>query len=159
MKENMLDVLMYLFENYMDEEVDVNPDRESLTTELLEAGFARGEVTKALEWLEGLASLQETLNPESVVRGPSIRVYSDIEQKKLDSESRGFLMFLEHVGVLDSVTREMVIDRVMALESEDTDIDQLKWVVLMVLFNQPGHEAALAWIEDLVFDEGTGSLH
>lgn len=159
MKENMLDVLMYLFENYMEDEADISPDRESLRTELMEAGFARGEVTKALEWLEGLASLQESLNPENVVSGPSMRVYSDYEQKKLDAEARGFLMFLEHVGVLDNVTREMVIDRVMALEAEDSDIDQLKWVVLMVLFNQPGQEAALAWIEDMVFDQGTSSLH
>jgi Smg protein len=47
----------------------------------------------------------------------------------------------------------------MALEDEDMDLDQLKWVILMVLFNQPGSEAAYAWMEDLVFDEAAGSLH
>ena len=65
-------------------------------------------------------------------------------------------MFLEQTGVLDHNTREMVIDRVMALESEEIDLEQLKWVVLMVLFNQPGREAAYAWMEDLVFDEMPG---
>jgi Smg protein len=40
----------------------------------------------------------------------------------------------------------------MALEDDDIDLDQLKWVVLMVLFNQPGHESAYAWMEDLVID-------
>jgi len=30
---------------------------------------------------------------------------------------------------------------------------------LMVLFNQPGQEAAFAWMEDLVFDEAIGHLH
>ena len=40
MKENMFDVLMYLFEHYyMDEETELSPDRESLHTELVEAGF------------------------------------------------------------------------------------------------------------------------
>jgi Smg protein len=29
----------------------------------------------------------------------------------------------------------------------------------MVLFNQPGEEAAYAWMEDLVLDSMTGSLH
>lgn len=53
----------------------------------------------------------------------------------------------------------MVIDRVMALESEEIDLEQLKWVVLMVLFNQPGREAAYAWMEDLVFDEMPGIVH
>jgi Smg protein len=63
------------------------------------------------------------------------------------------------MGVLDSATREMVIDRVMALDSDEVDLEQVKWVVLMVLFNQPGHEAAVAWMEDLVLDERAGLLH
>jgi len=33
----------------------------------------------------------------------------------------------------------------MALEQDEMDLDDLKWVVLMVLFNQPGSEAAYAW--------------
>ena len=49
--------------------------------------------------------------------------------------------------------------RAMALESEDFDLDQMKWVVMMVLFNQPGEEAAYTWMEDLVLDSMTGSLH
>ena len=89
----------------------------------------------------------------------SIRLYTDEETEKLDLDSRGFLMFLEQTGVLDHNTREMVIDRVMALESEEIDLEQLKWVVLMVLFNQPGREAAYAWMEDLVFDEMPGVIH
>ncbi|MGD9390183.1 MAG: DUF494 family protein, partial [Thioalkalispiraceae bacterium] len=68
-------------------------------------------------------------------------------------------LFLEQTGVLDHNTRELVIDRVMALEADEIDMEQLKWVVLMVLFNQPGREAAFAWMEDLVFEEATGILH
>jgi Smg protein len=47
----------------------------------------------------------------------------------------------------------------MALENDDFDIDQLKWVVLMVLFNQPGEEAAYTWLEDMVFENMTNCLH
>ncbi len=39
MKENVLDVLMYLFESYMDEEADINPDQASLKLEYVERGF------------------------------------------------------------------------------------------------------------------------
>jgi Smg protein len=63
------------------------------------------------------------------------------------------------MGVLDHTTREMVIDRAMALEGTEMDLDQLKWVILMVLFNQPGREAAFAWMEDLVLDDMTTTLH
>ena len=78
---------------------------------------------------------------------------------RLDKECRGFMLFLEQTGVLDTVSRELVIDRAMALETGDIDLPQLKWVILMVLFNQPGQEAALAWMEDLLFDGISGHLH
>lgn len=159
MKENVLDVLMYLFENYMGDEEDLSTDQDALKLELKEAGFAKGEVEAAIHWLEELSKLRETQPNNGISRTTAIRVYSDVECKKMDTECRGFLQFLENMGVLDQNTREMVVDRVMALGTQDIDIEQLKWVILMVLFNQPGQEEAFAWIEDLVFDEERGSLH
>ena len=50
----------------------------------------------------------------------------------------------------------MVIDRLMAL-GRDIDKEQLKWVVLMVLFAQPGQETAFSRMEDLVFEESAGA--
>ena len=159
MKENVLDVLMYLFENYMNDEIEFDTDEETLRVELQEAGFQQVEITKAFEWLEGLAGLQDAPKRYTPNNANSVRVYTKEECEKLDLDSRGFLMFLEQTGVLDHNTREMVIDRVMALEAEEIDLEQLKWVVLMVLFNQPGREAAFAWMEDLVFEEAPGILH
>jgi Smg protein len=159
MKENILDVLMYLFENYMDNDVERNPDQETLKLELVEAGFTQAEINKAFIWLEGLAVLQDGMSPETLKSSRSIRIFTDQEAEKLGIECRGFLLFLEQVGVLDQGNRELVIDRVMALETEEIDLEQLKWVVLMVLFNQPGQEAAFAWVEDLVYDETAGTLH
>ena len=78
---------------------------------------------------------------------------------QIDAQCRGFLLFLEQVSVLDTHTRELVIDRVMALDSDGIDLEQLKWVVLMVLFNQPGKESMFTWMEDFVFDGEAGRLH
>lgn len=153
MKENVLDVLMYLFENYMDDGPEFSPDQESLTDELTQAGFPRSEVNKAFSWLEGLAQLRDSGAMPQGGRSQSLRVFSPQEQQKISLEARGFVLFLERSGVLDSHTRELVIDRVMALDTDEIDGEQLKWVILMVLFNQPGQEAAYAWMEDLVFDE------
>jgi len=159
MKENILEVLMYLFENYMNDEVEVDKDEESLRVELQQAGFHQRQISKAFDWLEGLTDLQDRADVIPATRPSSIRIYTDKEREKLNTESRGFLLFLENVGVLDNAAREMVIDRVMALDADEVDMDQLKWVVLMVLFNQPGREEAYAWMEDLVFDENAGNLH
>jgi Smg protein len=57
MKENVFDVLMYLFENYyMDDDNPVSPDRESVQQDLRNAGFPSAEIDRAFSWLEGLAS-------------------------------------------------------------------------------------------------------
>ncbi len=157
MKENVFDVLMYLFENYyMDEENPVTPDRESVQQELHNAGFPAPEIEQAFNWLEDLA----TGTPPPMMQAEhSLRLFSRQETVRLDTECQGLLLFLEQMGVLNPVSRERVIDRAMALENDDFDIDQLKWVVLMVLFNQPGEEAAYTWLEDMVFENMTNSLH
>lgn len=159
MKENVLDVLMYLFENYLDSELDLYPDQESLKMELVDAGFTHTEVDKAFDWLEGLAVMKERTVQPIMSAHRSIRVYTRMEMEKLNSVCRGFILFLEQIAVLDPSNRELVIDRVMALETNEIDLKQLKWVILMALFNQPGQEAAFAWIEDQVFEESTPIAH
>lgn len=159
MKENVLDVLMYLFENYMDDEDTNKQDRTTLSVELQEAGFQISEIDKAISWLEGLSDLQETEPSDAKTSKKSFRVFSDQEKQKLNRECMGFLLFMDNIGAFDHHIREIIIDRVMALEAPEIDLEQLKWVILLVLFNQPGHEAAFEWIEDVVFDEVSSSIH
>lgn len=157
MKQDVLDVLMYLFENYMD--TAFTPDQEDLKIELIEAGFPASEIKQALVWLEGLTALQESHPQQNLLTSQSMRLYTHQETAKLSVDARGFLLFLEQVGVLDQARRELVIDRVMALDLEEIDLEQIKWIVLMVLFNQPGQEVAVAWMEDCLFDEAPARLH
>ena len=157
MKENVFDVLMYLFENYyMDEDNPVTPDRELVQQELSQAGFPTLEIDRAFLWMEGLAC---DSNPPDRQSEYSLRLFSNREMDRLDIDSRGFILFLEQMGVLSPASRELVVDRAMALENEDFDLDQLKWVILMVLINQPGEEAAYAWVEDLLSDNLNNHLH
>jgi Smg protein len=81
-----------------------------------------------------------------------IRVFIDSEINRLDTNCRDFLVYLSNIGILDPQRREQVLDRLMALESDEIMLEDVKWVVLMVLFNQPGQEASYAWMEDLMFD-------
>jgi len=157
----MFDILMYLFENYIHSEAEVMVDHDILTDELTRAGFHQDEIYKALTWLEKLAALQDTDAYPYFTRvgRKSVRIYTQEENQLLDVECRGFLMFLEQVNVLDFTTREMVIDRVMELDTQFFSLDDLKWVVLMVLFNVPGKESAYSQMEDLIFDEQEGPLH
>ena len=149
---------MYLFEHHFDEDSEAESDQDSLRQELVEAGFGEIEIDKAFEWLEGLCSNDAIAEAADAGAVPANRIYTDEELERLDLDCRSFLLFLEHARVLDSTTRELVIDRVMALDAEEMDLEQLKWVVLMVLFNQPGKEAVFTWMEDFVLDRASVRL-
>lgn len=158
MKENVLDVLMYLFETYIDAEEEPEPDQNELRDELSRAGFGDPEIDRALEWLDGLTDNHESFqyNPQTV---HGTRIFNEVETARLDAGCRGFITYLEQIGILSPTQREILIDRLLALETPDIDVEQIKWVVLMVLFSQPGQETAYARMEDLVFDESDTQLH
>ena len=158
----MFDILMYLFENFVHSETEIRTDQDELTEELVRAGFHHDEIYKALSWLEKLAALQESDTKPYLtkVSAPLVtRIYTADEEARLDVGCRGFLLFLEQINVLDASTREMVVDRVMEIDANDFCLEDMKWVVLMVLFNVPGKEKAYAQMEELLFEEPEGPLH
>ena len=55
MKETLIDILIYLFENYVEDDISLGVDGERLKSELDSAGFEPGQVNKAFDWLEGLS--------------------------------------------------------------------------------------------------------
>ena len=160
MKENVIDVLLYLFENYIYNDDAGQPDKAALETELEQVGFTELEIDKALEWLENMTVIaEESSDAKPVSAGLAMRFYAKEELELINTSCRGYLLFLEQVGVLDAATREIVIERVLALDTDEIDLEQLKWVVLMVLFYQPGREVAYAWMEDLVFEDMEAVIH
>ncbi len=124
--------------------------------------FIENEVFHAgiIELLTRLAEQyhQDNLNYGNL-SARSTRIYNDFEHERLDAHCRGYITYLEQTGILSPSQRELLVDRLLALESADIDVEQIKWVVLMVLFSQPGQEQAYARMEDLVFDESAGSIH
>lgn len=159
MKQTVIDILIYLFEHYIDDDLELEADQDRLKSELREAGFDAGQVAKAFDWLQELAANRASADGLPTAAFTSMRIYTFDEERKLNAECRGFMYFLEQTGVLDGISRELVIDRVLALESDELDISQLKWIILMVLFNQPGQEQAFVWMEDLVMDDLYRNLH
>ena len=160
MKENILEVLMYLFENYMIEDSELQPDRADLEHELTSMGFTNGEIGKAFNWLEDLSELCE-INPDDD-NNKSIyayRHYTPHETLKINVEVQGILLSLEQSGMINSKTREIIIDRIMALEIEDNDTDNAKWVIMMVLCNIDTTDSTLELAEELVFDGISAERH
>ncbi len=155
MKENIFDVLIYLFENYLDEDLEFIPDSSGIKIELIQAGFGKKEVNSAFTWLESLAE-------QSVIK-PSIpsafRIFTQQEEIKLDLECRNFLLFLERSAIIDGITREIVIERAMAFDNKTLSLKELKWTVLLVLLSHSDDDEAYFKMEDIIYDLTPFLLH
>lgn len=155
MKENMLDVLFYLFDNYPDMGDNLPEDRAAMHGYLQDAGFLNSEINRAFDWLESLGD--EAAQVERTHGSSTLRVFAPQEQYWLNSECQGYLLFLEQAGVISPAAREQILDRVMELQDEDFDLDRLKWVVLMVLINRPEEGNSFFWAEGMSVC-GSGAL-
>lgn len=149
---NILDVLTYMFE-YLFEvaEEEVNEiDDITLKARLSDAGFEVARIDKALSWLENIATLQDgNIQLPSHSNG-GMRIYSNDEKSKLNVKSRGFLLFMENIGQIDANQREMIIDQIMSLNDDTLSLDDLKWVVMMVLGNSNDQEISPQWLESIM---------
>ncbi|MES1927100.1 DUF494 domain-containing protein [Salinisphaera sp. T31B1] len=156
MNENLLDVLLYLFENFSLADAE---HAANIRDDLDEAGFFPDEIDDAFAWIRATDPAGQAL--AATPSEDAIRVYSEAEMHVLDAECRGFLAFLQQSGVLSATAREIVIDRLMALAEdafEGAEIEQLKWVVMMVL-SSTGHDQAYARMEAMIHAESPGAAH
>ena len=156
--ESVLDVLIYIYENYMDGDDSPPPDQVLLEEELVQAGFTTMEIRRAFDWLDELAWRQGSLTVNELHPTRSVRVFTEAEQQQLDLETQGMLLSLEYAGVLDMRSRELVIERALAIGSE-LSAEDVKWIALLVLLNQPGREEAFAIVEEMVYNGQSGHIH
>jgi len=124
----MYDILVYLFEHC--HQAEVADDRERVARKLSAAGFEDADISEAvLHAPRGdLPALPDSRR--------AFRAFAPRELAKLDAECRGFLMTLEQSGILTPAMRELVIERSLATSGYALTLDQLKLIVLMVLWNQ-----------------------
>jgi Smg protein len=158
---SVLDILIYVFDRYMLDEAPEVPEREDLARDLACVGFTHENVERALDWLAELACVRERalLDPDIDKSARAVRIFSEGELTRLSTECRGFLLTLERLGVLQPLQREIVIDRMIALDADELDTEQLKWVVLMVLSTQPGQDLAFQRLEDWVSNTHASGPH
>ncbi len=153
----MLDVLIYVFEKHVRSHDGVDMDRHFLMKDLIRAGFDEETILKALDWLDDLNICQ--MDTASPLPG-SLRVYLDIEMAKIGIDNIDILIRLEKRGILTPRSRELVIDRLMALPGNGLAPYQIKCVVLLVLFSDPDGAKALSAMEYFVMkDNETLGVH
>src|SRR5882672_4364768 len=148
----MYDILVYLFENC--QHYELADQKERVAKKLSAAGFDDSDISEALSWLAGVARAPHRSLAPLPESGAAFRAYAPKELAKLDAECRGLLIYFEQSGILSPNTRETVIDRALAATGDGLTIEQLKLIVLMVLWNQRIPSSRLV-AEDLLSPVGT----
>ncbi|MFZ1546736.1 MAG: DUF494 domain-containing protein [Candidatus Nitrotoga sp.] len=151
----MFDILMFLFESYF--HAGRYPNSDKLSRKLSAAGFEDEDITRALTWLSGLEQLNKANYP-STINDSSGRFYADLEIKRVSFETLRFLTFWEQNKIITPIEREMILDRAVALNRDNLPLDQVKLIVLMVLWNQRQDLDPLI-VEDLLIPADSSRLH
>lgn len=152
----MFDILVYLYETYY--RPDACPDAVALARKLSAVGFEEEEISEALDWLTVLAdTTNETADTtvkgvQKAVASNGFRIYAEQEIAVLGAPAMGFIQFLESAGLLDSLQREIVIDRALAINECPVPLDKLKVIVLMMLWSQ-GKEPDMLMFDELLLPD------
>jgi Smg protein len=149
---SVLKVLIYVYDHYMLADPADVPERQRMLEDLQKRGFSVSEVVQAMEWLSALVGDQRA-SPSPAEAEPdrgALRIFADGELSRLSADCRAFLMLLDRQHVLTPQQRELVIERALALDIDEVEVEQLKWVVLLVLSSHPGQELAFARFESVM---------
>jgi Smg protein len=152
----VFEILNYLVERYFD--LGEYPDLASLPRQLAAAGFEADDIDQAVNWLTGLGQAAPAAVHEHRRAHGALRHYAAAEARKIGRDCRGYLQFLEGAGMLEPGKREVVIDRIMALGEAEVDLEQVKLIVLMVLWNQ-GERLGSLLVDELLASGRSTTLH
>ncbi|ANZ22680.1 hypothetical protein ATN01_02460 [Buchnera aphidicola (Diuraphis noxia)] len=156
----MFDILIYLFETYVHSKSKITIDYDHLTNDLSNIGFRKRDIYNALRWLKNLSCYEKNIiSSINALKTMSIRIYTHEESIKLNVDCRGFILLLEQLEILTLNTREMVIERIMELDISEINLEDLKWIVLIVLFTIPGCELVYKKLESLLFNFKEETIH
>ena len=149
----MLDLLIYLFENYISTKPKLNMN--AITVELEEAGFNNKDISTAFDWFNHLEKLS---NGPELTNKNSIRVLSHKEYEKISKEGFTFLTFLLNAKILNPTEFEVILDQIMILNQKYINIDEMRWIVMMTLWKS-GKENSYLFVEDSLFQNKRSQLH
>ena len=149
----MLDLIIYLFENYLSTKPKLN--MSDITLELEQAGFKNQDISSAFDWFNHLEKISKKTKLEDA---KSLRVLSQKEYEKISKEAFTFLKFLIDAKILNATEFEIILDQIMILNQSSINIDEMRWIVMMTLWKS-GKENSYLFVEDAIYQNKSLKLH
>ncbi len=123
----MLDVVGIVLENLTDEK----EGNENLVDSLIAKGFTLAEIEGAFQWIaKAIFS-----DPERNSNPQSLRILTPPEKAKITPEAWGMLIRLKKKKIIDDYLLEEILEKAMTVSSETVNIERMKSLVQVTLFN------------------------
>ena len=135
MKEKVVEILVLIMSEIQGNKRISDIDMQALQNK----GYTTSEINAAISWLYDNIHLRE---PEHGIptgtRSGSRRIFHSAEKSILSTESQGYLMQLQEIGLIDDRDLEMIIDRAMMSGYDKITVDELRDIVASVLAMKGG---------------------
>ena len=141
-KEDFLDILLYLFEYYSEDPVRESDTSFVIRDHLIDAGFQDAAIDHAMDWVEIFKDPKEDTMLH-VPSSSSVRILNDDEKNLLDVECQNYISRLEKFGLLTPEKRELLIDKLTSIGFEPMDLEVVKALSILMLFQEPSVEVRL----------------
>lgn len=117
--------------------------------DLIQRGYTEQEINTAFYWLYNRFNWDSTASPHQALdineqSESSHRVLHTTEQRLLTPEAYGYLLQLKHLKLIASREIEEVIERLLILDIQPANIEDVKVVVQSMMFEEGGF-----WIDQL----------
>jgi len=155
MNTEVLDILMYLFDIYMDDIHSNQPSEEDIRNELASIGFHHSTVDHAFDWLDELSFLPDDIDHIETLYGQTqyngTRIFNHFELEKFNHQAQGLLLELVELEVISISQRELIIEKALSLNVVHINQEQIKLIILMVLYNLSDSVESYTWIQDHLY--------
>jgi len=148
----MLEVLIFIYQNYCDKHDAFElkeTDETIMAYELSQAGFNHQDILHAVDWVK---DLRRSVQHAQYLHDPAaIRIFCDIERSKINDESLNFLSLLQRSDIITAYERDLIVDRAMVLPQETLSMEDIRWITMMVLWDEARKQDYL-FVEDALFN-------
>jgi uncharacterized protein Smg (DUF494 family) len=137
MDQRIVEILIYLIGEIQSRRLELD-EVEIISDDLVKRGFTENEISTAITYLFDRIhkrDLQWKTETEQCYWPFSERVLHEVERMVLTPESYGYLLQLKHLGLIDALELEQIIERSLLMGNGRIGIDDLKIIVASYLFD------------------------
>ncbi len=136
MNERVVEILVYLMSQIRENSGAIERI-DGMSKELLNQGYTENEINAAFSWLfEKIQMDQEKVFGESQSSIQSaFRVLHEAEKIVIRPEAHGYLIQLKELGIISQSDMEQAIERAMMLGVNDVSAEDIKSIVVALLFS------------------------